>query len=109
MVKRWQFLEKLVRIGTLRRVSLTVLIASALRLCRMKLDRATSRKRMRIPQATRTFANGPAAIVRVEHVVRPAGPMERQDVLTVEDAAWNVQAVPEPLRALTGSQAASSP
>ncbi len=61
----------------------------------MKLDRATSRKRIRTPLATRSFVNGPAAIVRVENAVRPTGQMERQDVLTVEDAAWTFQGVPE--------------
>lgn len=70
----------------------------------MKLDRATSCKRMRIPQTTKTFANGPVAIVRVEHVVRPTGQMERQDILTVEDAAWTFQAVPEHPRALTSGE-----
>ncbi len=53
---------------------------------------------MRTPQATRTFANGPAAIVRVETAVRPDGQMKRMGVLTAGEGDWTHQAVTDHLR-----------
>ena len=102
----WRFLQELLQLEALRRGSLTVLIASALRSCRIRLDRARSRRGLRAPEASKAFADGPPAIVRVEQVARPSEPMKQLGVGTVVGAAWTHQAVSEQLRALTGGQGA---
>lgn len=102
VVTTWRFLTELLQLETLRRGSLTVLIAGALRSCRIRMDRARSRKGTRSPMATKAFADGPAAIVRVEQVARPSEPMKQLGDGTAVGATWALQAAPEPLRTLPG-------
>ena len=91
-------------VETLRRGSLTVFIASTLRSCRIRLDRATSRRGTRTLPAARSFANGPAAIVRVENAVFSDGQMKGMGVLTAGEGDWTLQAVTDHLRELTGGK-----
>lgn len=70
----------------------------------MKLDHMTLHRGMRTQPATKAFANGPAAIVRVETVTRSDEPMKQLVAGTTKDAAWTLQAVSEPLRELTDSK-----
>lgn len=108
MVTRWRLLKELVQLETLRRGSLTVLIANALRSCRIRLDRATSRRGMRTPMATKAFADGPAAIVRMEHSAHSDGRMKLMGVWNVQDVDWTLQAVTEDLMdALKGTDDAA--
>jgi hypothetical protein len=93
-----QFFKWLLPVGTLRRGSLTVFIVSVLRSYGIELDRATSYRKMRTLPSTRTFANGPAAIVRVENVARSDGQLQRTGLAVTEDAPWALQSVAEPFR-----------
>lgn len=93
-----QFLVRLVHIETLRRGSLTVFIAGVLRSCGIKLDRVTPSKEMGTTQATKTFADGPPPIVRIENAVRPARQLQRIGLAVTEDAPWALQVVTEPLQ-----------
>jgi hypothetical protein len=96
------------RVDTLRRGSLTVLIASALRSCRIRLDRAKSHRGTRTPPATKAFADGPTAIVHVEAVVYPDAQLKQLVAGTTEDAALTLQTVSEPLRELTDGNRAET-
>lgn len=91
-----QFLVKLLRLEALRRSSLTVFIAGVLRSCGIKLDRATPSEKMGAAQATRTFADGPTAIVRVESVARPSKQLQRLGQAVTSDAPWTLQETAEP-------------
>ena len=92
----------MLRLEALRRGSLTVLIAGALRSCRIRLEQATSRRGTRTPAATKAFADGPPAIVRVEHAARPREPMKQLGVGTAVGATWTLQAAPEPFQTQAG-------
>lgn len=110
MVRKWQFLIELLRVETLRRGSLTVLIASVLRSCGIELGCATSRMKMRTPLATRSLANGHVAIVRIEYAARSDGRMKLMGVRTVEDVDWTLQAVTDHLMdALKGTDDDAAP
>lgn len=91
----------MLRFEALRRGSLTVLIASALRSCRIKLDRATSRKGVPTSPATRAFADAPVAITRIAYAARPDGRLKRTGVLTIEHVDWTRQAITDHLRGLS--------
>ena len=106
MVTTWRFLQEWLQLEALKRGSLTVLIAGALRSCRIKLDQARSRRGMRAPEASEAFADGPPAIVRVEHAARPSEPMKQLGVGTAVGAVWTLQVVSEQLQALTGGKVA---
>lgn len=103
MVTTWQFLVKLLQVETLRRGSLTVFITGVLRSCGIKRDRATPSEKMGAAQATRTFADEPPAIVRVERVVRPTKQLQRLGLGVTEDAPWELQGTAEFLRGQTVS------
>ncbi len=93
---------------TLRRGSLTVLIASALRSCRIRLERATSRTGKGTPPAKKAFADGPAAIVRVEPGPRPDVLVKQLGVPTAEGAPWTLQAVSRHLQGLSDRKDAAA-
>jgi hypothetical protein len=96
-----RFLREVLRVEALRRGSLTVLIASALRSCRVRLDRTRYTNGKHTPLATRAFADGPAVITRVEYAARPDGHAKRTGVLTSEHVDWTRQAITDHLRGLS--------